>query len=142
MYKIALALSLFLFVPSLGSIAADDSISVVPGNYKIKTNTRSNMNPNPQIDVEEQCVTDTSFNPKMALPDESCKASNVKKSGNSLSFDIKCEGNQRMPSMNGKAEASTTSSTLKFHVKMVGTYQGQEFSVNSTSEGTRTGNCN
>jgi len=141
MYRLALVASLIVLVSFSGSWAADDSIPVVPGYYKIKTTTRSNMNPNPQTDTEEQCVVDTSFNPSMALPDESCSASNVKKKGNKLSFDIKCEGNQMMPAMTGKADASTTSSTLSLHYKMVGVVQGQEVSVDSTSEGKRTGDC-
>jgi hypothetical protein len=140
MYKLIIV-SLIVFVSFSGSWAADDSIPVVPGNYNIKTTTRSNVSPNPQIDIEDQCVADTSFNPKMALPDESCSVSNVKKSGNKLSFDVKCAGNQMMPAMTGKAEASTTSSTISLHYKMVGVIQGQEFSVDSTSEGNRTGNC-
>lgn len=78
----------------------------------------------------------------MALPDESCSVSNVKKSGNKLSFDVKCASNQMMPAMTGKAEASTTSSTISLHYKMVGVIQGQEISVDSTSEGNRTGECN
>ena len=109
MYRFVIIVSLIVLVSSSGSWAMDDSIPVVPGYYKIKTTTRSNMSPNPQVDTEEQCVVDTSFNPRMALPDESCLASNVKKNGNKLSFDIKCEGNQMMPAMTGKADASTTS---------------------------------
>jgi len=141
MYRLTLIFSLIVLVSFSGSWAADNSIAVVPGNYKIKTTTRSNVNPNPQIDIEDQCVADTSFNPKMALPDENCSASNVKKSGNKLSFDVKCTGDQMMPAMTGKAEASATSKTLSLHYKMVGVIQGQEFSVDSTSEGNRTGDC-
>lgn len=141
MYRLAIIVSLMVLVSSSGSWAANDSITVVPGNYKIKTTTRSNLSPNPKTDTEEQCIMDTSFNPKMALPDESCSAINVKKNGNKLSFDFKCEGNQRMPAMTGKADANTTSSTLSLHYKMVGVMQGQEVSVDSTSEGKRTGDC-
>jgi len=141
MYKLIIV-SLIVLVSFSGSWAADNSILVVPGNYLIETTTSSNMSPNPQIDTEEDCITDTFFNPKMALPDESCSASNVKKNGNKLTFDIKCEGGQMMPAMTGKAEASSTSSTISFNLKMVGTFQGQEFSVNSKSEGKRIGNCN
>jgi hypothetical protein len=141
MYRLTLLVSLIVLVSFSGSWAADNTIVVVPGNYKIKTTTRSNMNPNPQSDIEDQCVTDTLFYPQMALPDESCTPSNVKKSGNKLSFDFKCTGNQIMPAMTGKADVSATSSTLSLHYKMVGVNQGQEFSVDSTSEGKRTGDC-
>lgn len=134
--------SLVFILSFSASFAADYSIPVVPGNYSITTTTRSNMNPNSQVDIEDQCITDSSFNPSMAVPDEgSCSTSNVKKSGNNLKFDIKCGGGDLMPPMTGKAEANTTSSTIKFKIKMVGSFQGQEFSVNSKSEGKRTGPC-
>ncbi len=142
MFKLILSVSLMVLISFSVSLAADDSIKVVPGNYSITTTTRSNMSPNPKTDTEEQCITDTSFNPRMSLPDDnSCNASNVKKSGNKLAFDIKCEGGQMMPPMTGKAGASTTSSTVNYQIKMVGAFQGQEFSINSVSEGKRTGDC-
>jgi len=142
MYRLTLIVSLIVLVSFSGSWAADNTIVVVPGNYKIKTTTRSNMNANPQIDIEDECLPDSSYNIKSFLPDdEACSANNVKKSGNKLTFDIKCEGGQSMPAMTGKAEASATSSTISSHFKMVGTFQGQEFSVDSTSEGNRTGDC-
>ncbi len=141
-------LKIILFVPLMvamcfsASIAADDSIPVVPGNYSITTTTSSNMSTNPKTDTEEQCIKDTSFNPRMSLPDdESCTATNVKKSGNKLTYDVKCQGSEAMPSMTGKAEASTTSSTVNYKIKMVGSFQGQDFSVKSNSEGKRTGDC-
>lgn len=142
MYRLTLIVSLMVLVSFSGSRAADDSIKVVPGNYKITTTTRSNVDPNPQIDTQDQCIGKTSYNTKSFLPDdESCKASNVKKSGNKLSFDVKCTGDQRMPAMTGKADASATSSTLSSHFKMAGVFQDQEVSIDSTSEGIRTGDC-
>ncbi len=141
MFKLILFVPIMFLVSFSASFAADDSIKVVPGNYSITTTTKSNMSPNPQIETEEQCITDTSFNPGMAIPDEGCSTSNVKKSGNTLAFDIKCTGGEMMPPMTGKAEASTTSSTLSYLIKMVGSFQGREFSINSKSEGKRTGDC-
>ena len=141
MFKLILSVPLMILISFSVSLASDDSIKVVPGNYSITTTTKSNMSPNPQIETEEQCITDTSFNPGMAIPDEGCSTNNVKKSGNTLAFDIKCAGGEMMPPMAGKAEASTTSSTLSYLIKMVGSFQGQEFSINSKSEGKRIGNC-
>jgi len=142
MYKLFITLSLIVFVSFSGSWAADDTIPVVPGNYLINTTTRSNMSPNPETTKEEDCIKETFFKPRMILPDDgSCTASNVKKNGNKLTFDIKCKGNKKMPAMTGKAEASTTSSTVSSKLKLVGVFQGQDFSVNSESEGKRTGDC-
>jgi len=141
MYKIALIVSLSFLVSSSALWAVDDSIPIVPGKYTITTTTSSNLSPNPTSETEEKCIPTESFNPRMALPDESCSVSNIKKSGNKLTFDIKCTGGKTVPPMTGKTVASTTSSTLNFQMKMVGAFQGQEFSVNSKSEGKRTGDC-
>jgi len=143
MYKLTLIVSLVVLVSFSGSWAADDFITVVPGKYNIKTTTRSNMSPNPQIETQEHCIGKASHNTKSFLPDdENCSASNVKKSGNKITFDFKCTGDERMPAMTGKADASASSSTLSSHFKMTGVAQGQEFSVDTTSEGSRTGSCN
>lgn len=143
MRKLILIIPAVIFMSFSATFAADNSIPVVPGNYSITTTTTSNMSPAPKTDTEEQCITDTSFNPSMSLPDDdSCTATNVKKSGNKLTFDIKCEGSQMMPPMTGKAEASTSSSTIGYKIKMAGSFQGQEFSVDSKSDGKRTGDCN
>lgn len=141
-------LKLILFVPLMVamsfsvSIAADDSIKVVPGNYSITTTSKSNLRPNPEIETEDQCITDTSYNPKEFMPEEDgCSASNLKKSGNKITFDIKCQGDQQMPSMTGKGEASATSSTISSHYKMAGTFQNMDISFDTKSEGKRTGDC-
>ena len=121
--------------------ADEDSIKVTPGNYSFTTSTRSNMNPNPKIETEDDCIKEDSVNIKEFLPDpNSCYANNVNKSGNTLSFDIKCSGGQ-MPPMKGKAKISATSLTVESHYKIVGSFQGQEFSMNSESKGKRTGDC-
>jgi len=141
-------LKLILFVPLLFlvsfsvSLAAGDSIKVVPGNYSITTTTKSNMKSNPDIETEDKCIKDAFYNPKQFMSeDDGCTASNMKKSGNKLTFDIKCEAGEGMPNMTGKGEASATSSTISSHYKMAGTFQGMEVSWDSKSEGKRTGDC-
>ncbi len=142
MRNILLAVSLVLIVPALDAAAADDTIKVEPGNYTITTKTRSNFSPNPQIETYDECLDKTSEGVKDFMPDDdACTASNVKKSGNKLTFDMKCTGTQAMPAMTGKAEISATSTTVKSHYKMVGSYQGQEFSIDSESVGQNNGPC-
>ena len=83
------------------------------------------------------------FKPSMAIPDEEgCTTKNVKKSGRKLTFDISCKQTDYSPAMNGSAEASTTDNTISYHIKMSGKVQGQDFSVDSKSEGKRSGPCN
>jgi hypothetical protein len=142
MFKLILSASLMVLISFSVSLAADDSIKVVPGNYSITTTTRSNMSPNPMTDTEDKCITDTSYNPRSFMSeDDGCTASNMKKNANKLNFDIKCNAGQGMPNMAGKGEASATSSTISSHYKMAGTFQGREVSWDSKSEGKRTGDC-
>ena len=142
MLKAIFTLSFLVLVYSQCAYADDSTLKVVPGNYSFTTNTRSNFNPNPRIETEDRCITDNFANMKNFLPDpNACSATNVSKRGNKLSFDIKCTGSQKMPTMTGKAELSATSSTLKSHYKIVGSFQGQDFSINSKSDGLRTGEC-
>ena len=61
--------------------------------------------------------------------------------GNKITFDMKCSGDQGMPNMTGKGEARATSSTISSHYKLVGTYQGRDFSWDSKTEGKRIGDC-
>lgn len=142
MYKILLALAIFLLVPTLDSIASDQTIDVIPGSYDITTKTTSNFNPNGQIDNYIDCMDKNKVGVKDFMPDEeACTASNIKKSGNKLTFDMKCEGSQAMPAMSGKAEISADGKNVSSKYKMVGSYQGQEFSINSESTGKNTGPC-
>lgn len=142
MYKILLALAIFLLVPTLDSIASDQTIDVIPGSYDITTKTTSNFNPNGQIDNDIDCMDKNKVGVKDFMPDEeACTASNIKKSGNKLTFDMKCEGSQAMPAMSGKAEISADGKNVSSKYKMVGSYQGQEFSINSESTGKNTGPC-
>ena len=143
MRNILLAVSLVLIIPTLDAMAADNTIKIEPGLYDITTKTRSNFNDNPQIENEDECLDKTTVGVKDFLPDgDACSASNVKKSGNKLSFDMKCTGTQAMPAMTGKAEISATSTTVKSHYKMVGSFQGQDFSIDSESMGKHKGPCN
>ena len=142
MLKIILFVPLMVAMTFSASIAADDSIKVVPGNYSITTTVKSNMQPKPQIETEDKCIKDNSYNPRAFMSeDDGCTATNMKKSGNNLSFDIKCNPGEGMPNMTGKGEASATSSTISSHYKMAGTLQGTEVSWDSKSEGKRTGDC-
>jgi len=142
MFKLILFVPIVFLVSSSASFAADDSIKVVPGNYSITTTARSNMKPNPEIETEDQCIKESSYNPGSFMSeDDGCTASNMKKTGNKITFDIKCDPGQGMPNMTGKGEASATSSTISSHYKMAGTFQGMDISFDSKSEGKHTGDC-
>lgn len=141
MFKLSLIVSFVILISVSASRAADNSIPVVPGQYSVKTTTNSNLSPEPKTQTEEHCIPIDKFTPSMALPDATCTASNVKKSSNVLTFDIKCPGNDERPPMTSKAEIVTTKSTLNIKMEIVNTFEDKVYSVNSLSEGKRIGDC-
>jgi len=141
MYKFAL-IGLFVFLVSFSTVQADDnSIPVVPGQYSVKSTTTSNLSPEPKTQTQEHCIPIDKFTPSMALPDATCTASNIKRSSNVLTFDIKCPGNDERPPMTSKAEVVTTKSTLNIKMDIVNTFEDKIYSVKSLSEGKRIGDC-
>ena len=141
MFKIAIVLSIFLLAPALDSIASDTAIKAVPGNYDIIIKEKSTFKPEGSIKKEKECIKDETYDPEKFFSDaEGCSVSNVKKSGNSLTFDMKC-GGQGMPEMSGTGKAKATSNTIFAHYKMGGTFQGMDVFWDVTTEGTRTGPC-
>ena len=141
MYKFAL-IGLFVFLVSFSTAQADDnSIPVVPGQYSVKSTTTSNLSPEPKTQTQEHCIPIDKFTPSMALPDATCTASNIKRSSNVLTFDIKCPGNDERPPMTSKAEVVTTKSTLNIKMDIVNTFEDKIYSVKSLSEGKRIGDC-
>ena len=141
MFKLSLIVSFVILISVSASRAADNSIPVVPGQYSVKTTTSSNLSPEPKTQTEEHCIPIDKFTPSMALPDTTCTASNVKKSSNVLTFDIKCPGNDERPPMSSKTEVVTTKSTLNIKMDIVNTFEDKVYSVNSLSEGKRIGDC-
>lgn len=125
-----------------GARAQDATLNVTPGKYMIKKETSSNMKPEPVIKTEEKCISEPVFKPEDALPDkESCSVSNVKKDGDTLTFDIDCKGGAQTLPMKGTAEYSVTSSTISWSIMLKGEMQGKEVTINSKAEGKRMGDC-
>jgi len=142
-YGITIAALIFVSQISFTPAGAEDvTLNVTPGMYTITSNTRSNMNPDPKSTVMDVCVQEEVFDPKNALSSlEECSVNNVKKNADTVGFDIDCKGGQRMPAMTGKGECSTSETELHCHFKVVGTFQGQEFSIDTVRDGKRTGDC-
>ncbi len=125
-----------------GARAQDATLNVTPGKYMIKKETSSNVKPEPVVKTEEKCISEPVFKPEDALPDkESCSVSNVKKNGNTLTFDIDCKGGSQTLPMKGTAEYSTTSSTISWSITLKGEMQGNEVTINSKASGKRMGDC-
>lgn len=118
------------------------TLEVTPGQYEIQKETSTNLKPEPMKRTEQACITESKFDPQSALPDnENCSVSNMKKKGESVTFDIDCKGGAQMLPMKGSAEYSTTKTTISWNLDMKGMMQGQEVTVNSKGNGKRIGDC-
>ena len=140
MFKLSLIVS-FAVLASFSTAWAEESLPVVPGLYSVKTTTSSNLSPESKSETAEHCIPIDKFTPQSLLPDATCTATNVKKSGNKLRFDITCPGNVERPPMTGKAEVVTTKSTLNIKMENVSTFEDKVYSMNALREMKRIGDC-
>ena len=136
------ALILVSQISFTGAGAEDATLAINPGMYTINITARSNMSPEPKSTVRDICIEKDVFDPKTALSSlEECLVDNVKKTGDKVDFDIECKGGERMPAMTGKGDCRTSKTELYCHFKVVGMFQGQEFSIDTVRDGKRTGEC-
>ena len=148
MFKLSLIVSFVILISVSASRAADNSIPVVPGQYSVKTTTSSNLEPETKSVTDEHCISIDAFTPSTVLPDATCTATKVKKSGNKLTFDFACPGNDERPPMTSKTEIVTTKSTFNIKMEIVNTFEDPDnkdknkvYSMNALREGKRIGDC-
>ncbi|MEW6144590.1 MAG: DUF3617 family protein [Thermodesulfobacteriota bacterium] len=143
--KIALKYVTVMFLaalPMTGASAQDAVLDVTPGNYKISRETTSSDTAEPIVNNEERCIRDKVFNPVSALPqNRGCTAKNVKKSGNTVTFDITCTGGAEMPPMTGKAEYSSNGMAIGWNIEFKVDVEGKTLTIVNKAEGKRVGDC-
>jgi hypothetical protein len=129
-------------LPFAGALAEDAILDVTPGNYRITRETTSSDTTEPIINNEERCIRDKVFNPVSALPqNRGCTAGNVKKNGNTVTFDIKCTGGPEMPPMTGKAEYSSNGMAIGWNIVFTVEVDGKPMTIVNKAEGKRVGDC-
>ncbi|HKQ33596.1 MAG TPA: DUF3617 family protein [Thermodesulfobacteriota bacterium] len=129
-------------LPLISAKAEEAVLHVTPGNYLIKRETSSNADPNSINKDEEKCITDPVFNPVKALPPNGgCSASNVKKSGNTVTYDITCTGGSELPPLTGTAEYSSNGMAIGWNIVLKGEIDGKPMTIINKAEGKRIGDC-
>jgi len=132
----------FAVLPFAGVRAEDAVLNVTPGNYQIRRETSSSDSPDAIVNNEERCISDKVFNPVSVLPqNRGCTASNVKKNGNTVSFDINCAGGEEMPPLVGKAEYSSNGMAIGWNIVFKGEVEGKPWTIINKAEGKRIGEC-
>jgi hypothetical protein len=143
--KTALKYVMVMFLAALPMTAASAQeavLDVTPGNYTISRETTSSDTAEPIINNEERCIREKVFNPVSALPqNRGCTAKNVKKSGNTVTFDIACTGGTEMPPMTGKAEYSSNGMAIGWNIVFTVEVEGKPMTIVNKAEGKRTGDC-
>ncbi len=117
-------------------------LTIKPGKWEIATTIVASFFPQPQTKTVTECLKQTEADPlEMFKNEDSCQASNVKQSGNSVSWDMSCKGGKSMPAMDGNAKYASTGETMEGIVKVQGSFQGQQFSMETKSVGSYVGAC-
>ncbi|HVY54387.1 MAG TPA: DUF3617 family protein [Thermodesulfobacteriota bacterium] len=141
---IKFVLIMILAALPLTALAQDSILKVTPGKYQIKRKTAPDNDANAVEKTEEKCIMDPVFKPESVLPPQgNCKANNVKKDGNSVTFDIDCAGGPQMPPLTAKAEYSSNGMAIGWHIVFTFKDQnsGQPLTIIDSAEGKRIGDC-
>ena len=139
-----LMLIMIITVLPAAALAQDALLKVTPGKYQIKRKTAPGNDPNVAEKIEEKCIYDPVFKPESVLPPQgNCKASNVKKDGNTVTFDIDCAGGAKMPPLTAKAEYSSNGMAISWHIVFTFTDEnsGRPLTIIDSAEGKRIGDC-
>ena len=114
--------------------------SLEPGEWQFTTTTSMPGMGEPRSFTNKQCVKkeDASKLPwERQDPAVDCKTTALKKSGNTVSWEVSC------PKMNmqGRGSAQLHGSSLESEMTMVGENNGQKMEVRSKTTGKRLGPC-
>lgn len=107
-----------------------------PGNWKITTKTEMSGMP-PQSMTHTQCVTNDNLVPMGEDANKDCKVTDIKTSGNTVSWKITCGGQGGQ--MDGTGEVTYEGD--KMHGTMNMTMKSYGTKIKNTVSGYRIGNC-
>ncbi len=122
--------------------------NIKPGKWEIKTTVTMSMMPEAKVTTQTECITpEEASDPLASIMEEStCKVLNKEESGNTLKFEVECEGEMGMK-MNGKgrftASGTTASGNMEMTMNMpqMGDQAIQNMKMTQEWEGKRIGNC-
>ena len=132
-------LCLFILIPSLTYAA--DGIPVKPGMWETTVTMSSPMLPQPHVTTKSTCVDRTEFSIDELMPNDNdgCTITESNVNGNTLSWKMECDmqGNKGQ----GGGEFTSKGNSGTGHMYMNVEAQGQSFSMETTWDGHRTGDC-
>ena len=124
-----------------GEPRAQEDIKIKPGNYEVTTKMRSSLDNALSKKTLERCIEGDTINPKAFLPDpERCELSNLQKTGNKSTFDMKCTSPNGLV-LTGRMEYSVSSSSFSYKFDLEAPHQGDTLEIESTGDAKRVGDC-
>ena len=133
----------------LAKVVLAEGTNIKPGKWEIKTTVTMPMMPEAKVTTQTECITlEEASDPLAAIIEEStCKVLNKEESGNTLEFEVECEGEMDMK-MTGKghftANGTTASGKMEMTMNMpqnMPQMGGQSMKMTQEWEGRRIGNC-
>jgi hypothetical protein len=149
MMKKVFAVLIATIVPLLFAKAVlAEGPDIKPGKWEIKTTVTMPMMPEAKVTTQTKCVTPEEASDPLAaiLKEGNCKVLNKKESGNTIEFEVECDGGMDRK-MNGKghftANRTTASGKMEMTMNMpqMGDQGGQSMKITQEWEGKRIGNC-
>ena len=107
-----------------------------PGKWEITTKTEMAGMPAQSL-THTQCITNDDLVPMSGDANNNCKVKNMKTSGNTVSWEMTCEG--QGGGMDGTGEVTYTGDTMEGKMEM--TIRGMGMKVKNTLSGKRIGPC-
>lgn len=120
--------------------AAAENLQIQPGQWKIRTEVKNSMMPEPRIVTRNECVTDSEWDAEKLMEDaQGCTMSDVESSAEKLSWKVVCSG----PSgrMSGKAVYLSSGDSVDGRMNMNLQATQMNLSMDMKFEGRRVGEC-
>ena len=140
--RIAILTVASLFTLSTAQLAmAGDSVSIEPGLWEVSTTMTSPMFPQPRVQTQQECMTESQITPETLAPSDNgeCSISSTDISGNTLNWTMVC--NTQGGAMNGQGSFESKGDTGSGNMTMNMDIEGQSFSMEIVWKGHRVGSC-
>ncbi len=97
-----------------------EGTNIKPGKWEIKTTVTMPMMPEAKVTTQTECITpEEASDPLAAIIEEgTCKVLSKEESGNTLEFELECEGEMGMK-MNGKGHFTANGTTASGKMEMI-----------------------
>jgi Protein of unknown function (DUF3617) len=148
MKKVFAALIVTIAMLFFVKVVMAEGPDIKPGKWEFTTTVTMPMMPEAKVTTQTECVTlEEASDPLAAIIEEgTCKVLNKEESGNTLKFELECEGEMDMK-MRGKghftANGTTASGKMEMTMNMqqMGGQGSQSMKMTQEWEGKRIGDC-